>query len=100
MKPLILSTFVILAFWPGIVEAQQEQTECANRIVMVEYLKRNYQEIPVAMGLIADDKLLEVFVSTTGSWSILVTSPNGISCGVAYGLSWESTDEIEKEDEL
>ena len=99
MKPLILSTFAILALWPGVASAEQDQADCANRIVIVEHLKRNYQETPVAMGLTSDGKLLEVFASTTGSWSILVTSPNGISCGVAYGSSWESLNEIKKGNE-
>ena len=46
------------------------------------------------MGLTTGGGLLAVVVSRTGSWTIIVTTPNGISCGVASGESWESVSEV------
>ena len=41
------------------------------------------------MGLSADGKLIEVLVSSTGSWSLLVNYPNRVTCVVAVGENWE-----------
>ena len=41
------------------------------------------------MGLTTSGKVLEVVVSAGGSWTIIVTTPSGISCGVASGESWK-----------
>jgi len=49
-----------------------------------------YRESPVAVGLASNGKLLEVLTSEDGStWTILLTSPNGISCLFAAGSSWQ-----------
>jgi hypothetical protein len=42
------------------------------------------------MGLAASGSIVEILVSQTGSWTILVTSPNGTSCVVAVGDYWEA----------
>lgn len=46
------------------------------------------------MGLTANGGLLEVITSKTGSWTIIVTKPNGMSCGIVSGMSWEYTAEV------
>jgi hypothetical protein len=33
--------------------------------------------------------VLEVFVSDTGTWTVVVTDPKGVSCVLAAGQSWE-----------
>jgi hypothetical protein len=48
--------------------------------------------------LTANGGLLEVVASADGSWTIIVTMPNGMSCGVASGMSWESTAEMKISD--
>ena len=42
------------------------------------------------MGLAANGSVLEVLASKDGTWTILITSPNGTSCVVAVGDSWEA----------
>ena len=42
------------------------------------------------MGLTTGGGLLGVVVSRIGSWDIIATRPNGISCGIASGENWES----------
>jgi hypothetical protein len=86
---LLLTSFVI-ALWSFPAVAQQ-QPPCVDRADFLEHLSANYEEAPVAMGLTTGGGLLEVIVSRTGSWTIIVTTPNGVSCGVASGEGWEST---------
>ena len=77
------------ALWSFSAMAQQPPP-CVDRADFLKHLESNYEEAPVAMGLTTGDGLLEVVVSRTGSWTIIVTPPNGISCGVASGKNWES----------
>ena len=85
----LLLTSLVIALWSFPALAQQ-QPPCVERADFLKHLESNYEEAPVAMGLTTGGGLLEVVVSRTGSWTIIVTTPNGISCGVASGESWES----------
>jgi hypothetical protein len=56
---------------------------------LVEILKGT--EEPEALGLLGNGHLLEVFVSKkTGSWTIVSTQPDGTSCIIAAGRSWQA----------
>ena len=42
------------------------------------------------MGLTASGGIIEVFASQEGTWTIVITQPNGTSCLIAVGLDWEN----------
>lgn len=65
------------------------QSVCGERNKFLEHLGSNYQEGPIAMGLVSDGNVLEVLASNGGSWTIIVTRPDGKSCVVATGDGWE-----------
>lgn len=65
------------------------QSVCGDRAKVVSGLAEKYQEVPAAFGIIEEKNLLEVLVSGTGSWTILVTRPDGRTCIAAAGQSWE-----------
>jgi hypothetical protein len=49
------------------------------------------------MGLSQQHGLLEVYASdTTGTWTIIVTNPNGLACMVASGQAFETLAEVTK----
>ena len=89
----LLIASAVVALWSLPAQAQQQQP-CADRSEFLNHLSANYKEAPVAMGLTANGGLLEVVASKDGSWTIIVTTPNGMSCGVASGMSWENTAEM------
>jgi len=70
------------------------QTMCNKRGTFLDSLKQGYSEAPVAMGLVSNGSVLEVLASKKGSWTIIVTMPNGTSCVVASGDSWEDVERI------
>ena len=81
-----------LAFQPLPATAQetgQDSTPCAERTNIVNTLDSQYEESPRAIGLVSKEAVLEVFVSQTGTWTVVVTSPDGVSCVLAAGQSWE-----------
>ncbi|MEM9010534.1 MAG: hypothetical protein AAGE18_04855 [Pseudomonadota bacterium] len=64
---------------------------CAERAQVLDYLKDRFGEERQSMGLLQDNRVIEVFHSPeTGSWTILVTSPNNRSCMIASGQHWEA----------
>ena len=83
------ATLLVLALLAPAASAAA-QTLCTNeRTAVIEQLKSRYQEIPTAMGLASDGSVLEILASKLGSWTILVTRPNGLACVVATGDAWE-----------
>jgi len=72
-----------------LLNAASAQNVCSERTKFVDQLSVTYAENTVGLGLVNDGSVLEILVSKNGSWTILVTKPNGISCVVATGEAWE-----------
>lgn len=67
------------------------QFACSNRPEVLQYLADKYQETPVSIGLSSSGGVVEVLSAPAGgSWTILITMPNGMSCMVAAGEGWQS----------
>ncbi len=67
------------------------QTTCTiERVKVLKHLSGKYQESPVAMGLTSDGAMLEVLASKSGSWTLLITGPDGVSCMVTSGEAWDT----------
>lgn len=62
---------------------------CSERSTFLDRLSHLYAEKPVALGLLSGGNVLEVLASKDGSWTILVTRPNGDACIVAAGEAWQ-----------
>lgn len=74
--------------------AAQNARNCAPRDSVVDRLADGYGESRQSMGLGANNAVIEVFASDeTGSWTITVTTPNGLTCLVASGQSFETLAE-------
>ena len=91
---VVLSMWVVAAslllFEIFDIRPASAQTACGDRTEILTKLAKRHSEKPRAMGLSADGKVIEVLVSSTGSWSILVSHPNRQTCLVATGENWES----------
>ena len=77
--------FVLYPFSPATA-----QPTCGDREKFLVKLEESFAERPIAMGLTDKGALLEVFASQHGSWTFLITMPDGMTCVVASGQSWES----------
>ncbi len=71
------------------VEAQAVGIQCAAHKQLVTLLSKKYSEQPVALGTVNEDRYMQLFVSSAGTWTILVTKVDGQSCIVASGENWE-----------
>ena len=67
----------------------QPKAPCAPRAEVVKSLGGLFSETPAARAIVADGALMEVFVSSEGTWTMLLTSPQQLSCLVGSGDNWE-----------
>lgn len=73
--------------------AYAQSSSCAPRDIIVGRLADKYGETRKSMGLNQSNGVVEVFASSeTGTWTILVTMPSGMSCLMAAGQSWDGGD--------
>jgi hypothetical protein len=74
--------------------AAEGNRNCAPRAMVLERLSGKYGETRQSIGLGTNNAVVEMFASTeTGSWTIIVTKPDGMSCLVASGQSFETIAE-------
>ncbi|MET4129128.1 hypothetical protein [Roseovarius sp. MBR-6] len=72
--------------------AQAQGLTCLPRAALIERLEGRYKEHLAGGGLQSPQQLLEVWASDeTGSFTVFVTRPDGVSCIVATGQHWNST---------
>lgn len=65
------------------------EANCDVRKSLIAKLSNGYAEQPVAIGLASTGNVVELLISTEGTWTILVTRPNGIACVAAVGRDWQ-----------
>jgi hypothetical protein len=69
----------------------QSSGNCAMREHVIARLASAYGETRQSIGLNANNQVVEVFASSeTGTWTITVTTPNGLTCLVASGQAFET----------
>ena len=84
--PWIKTLAVGLALTPGLLHAQ---SNCAAREHVVDRLEGRYGEAFSGGGLRNAESIFEVWLSEEkGTWTILMTRSDGISCIMASGTSW------------
>lgn len=65
------------------------QSVCAARTDMVKLFTEKYKEQRVGFG-VTSRPMIELFVSEKGSFSIITSYPNGISCLLTTGSDWQT----------
>jgi hypothetical protein len=74
--------------------AQTPAGNCGPRDHVVARLAESYGESRQSIGLGGENQVVEVFASLeTGTWTITVTLPNGMTCLVASGQAFEAVAE-------
>ncbi len=76
-----------------LVLAGSTQAQCLPHEEATARLQRDRSETAHGLGLDKRGRaVLELFVSATGSWTILVTRTDGLSCITASGENWTPTE--------
>ena len=78
----------------GMATAQTMGASCAPRETVVQRLAESYGETRHGIGIGSNNQVMEVFASReTGTWTITVTMPNGMTCLMASGQAFETLAE-------
>jgi hypothetical protein len=87
-KNILTSMCAILVLCVGGAAAAQ-QVPCADRSDILKHMSDKFGEVPVSQGLSSRGAMVEV-LSSGKTWTIIVTTPNGITCMVGAGESWQN----------
>lgn len=70
--------------------AKAQNIPCGERAKIIQGLTEKYGETRQVIGLARNNRIMELYASTeTGSWTLVVTLPDGRSCLLATGDSYE-----------
>ncbi len=95
MTRMFLALSLGLAGMGFAAQALQSQTQtqpqnCGQRPMVVEMLTGKYGETRRGMGMAANNTVMEIYASTeTGTWTITITLPDGMTCLVGSGQGFE-----------
>ncbi len=88
-------TLALGAGFALVASTAMAQPQCNERDNVLELLAKKYQETPIAAGVTNTGGLVEVLTDTKGgTWTIIVTTPQGMSCLVAAGEGWRKLEQI------
>jgi hypothetical protein len=85
MKKYLLALALMVSCSP----AYAQQPQCFNRQVLTTALEGIGERV-TNQALAAQGLLTETWVAPSGTWTITVTTPEGMSCIVLHGHSWTS----------
>lgn len=72
---------------------QAQQASCAERSRVIERLETKYGESRRSVGLAANNGVVETFANAeSGTWTIVITLPSGVTCLVAAGNAYEPVE--------
>ena len=63
--------------------------QCGSHDDVAKLLTARFKETRRAMGVVSSTAVMEIFMSPQGTWTMLVTGTNGISCITATGEEWQ-----------
>ncbi|MBD9371316.1 hypothetical protein IB238_01510 [Rhizobium sp. ARZ01] len=78
-----------LTVQPAVTVSQPEHN-CANQSDLRSYLEEAYAEKLAAVGVVNEQTIMEIYVADTGTFTVALTNPAGISCLVLSGQGWQS----------
>ncbi len=89
---MIARAIIAAAVYAALLMPAQAQRApvCTDYSIVIEHLSKEYSEVPVGMGIANNGGVIEILSSKAGkSWTIILTMPNGTTCMIAAGESWE-----------
>lgn len=72
-----------------LISSAVAQSTCARRDELIKVLDQKYHEASRGFGTVGEVSVIEVYTSERGTFTILSSQPNGISCIIATGQNWE-----------
>ena len=85
-----LAVLGIVAATLALTGQASAQRVCATHETATAQLEKQFNERVAGRGLANRGKaMVELFISEKGSWTVVVSDPNGRSCVLATGDNWQ-----------
>ena len=93
-RVILMMAGLFLAVIGPVGMSQAQSTNCGPHDRVVAGLAVGYGEARVSIALGANNVVVETFVAAqTGTWTITVTTPDGTTCLVASGQSYQAVND-------
>ena len=90
-----MRTLAIIALVLALATPAEAQMACGARDAVVAKLGQVYGEVRRGGGLAGPTAMFELWVSeATGTWTILMTTPDGLSCVMVVGDGWQDAPPV------
>ena len=91
---MMVTSALLVGSLPGESSAQMA---CGKRADFLAQFAKLYDELPSAIGITDQGALLDLLVSASGTWTMMLTVPGGLTCIVATGQQWETLPAVAEE---
>ncbi len=88
---LIGLTFFLSGPLPVLAHLAHAESVCGDSKTVFKNLEKKFGESPTGAGISDNGDLVTVFSSESGTFTIVVTSPQGKSCVRSSGNDWMGT---------
>lgn len=88
-RPLRLAPIIAAAVIATSASPSTAGPPCGRHEEVTKALTSKYQETRRVLGVINSRHVMEIFLSPEGTWTVLVTDTNGMSCITASGDAWQ-----------
>ena len=79
LRTLVASTVAAFVFALNVTVANAQMV-CGERAKFLEYLgDKTFREAPTSIGMTSNGQVIEVLTSSEGTWTIMMTRPDGMS---------------------
>ena len=81
---------------PGETPGVAQQRSCMPRGGADDKLRSEYGEKVLGHGVSSDGTLVEIFLAPSGTFTVIKTTPAGLSCVVDFGEGWQTVHQLEE----
>lgn len=75
--------------------AAAQQRACLPHDSADDKLRAEFGEKVLGRGVSSDGTLVEIFLSQSGTFTVIKTTPKGMSCVVDFGEGWQTLNQLE-----
>ena len=76
-------------------EAEAGHHTCMSHDGADRQLRAHFDEKVLGRGISSDGTLIEIFMSPKGTFTVIKTTPAGMSCVVDFGDGWQTLNQLE-----
>tara|TARA_R110000824_G_scaffold386352_1_gene581257 strand:- start:237 stop:551 length:315 start_codon:yes stop_codon:yes gene_type:complete len=97
IKTISIALFVlVLSIGGGNIYAAEKEMTCYSREKVEDMLKTHYNADLVAMGVVSNGSLSQLYIEPDDSFHLIIIPPNNISiaCPLMWGKNWSWTSDF------